>query len=60
MLSAIVYSLVEMAKANGLNIYKYLNHVLKHQPSASMNDHQLDELSPWSESVIEYCSADMK
>lgn len=58
--SAIVYSMVEMAKANGLNIYKYLNHVLKHQPSASMNDDRLDELSPWSKSVIQSCSAEMK
>ena len=58
--SAIVYSIVEMAKANGLNIYNYLNFILKNQPSLTMSDDQLEALAPWNEAVKESCSAEMK
>ena len=58
--SALVYSIVEMAKANGLNIYNYLNYILKHQPSPMMSDDQLEALAPWNEVVKQNCSAEMK
>ena len=54
--SAIVYTMVEMAKANGLNIYKYLNYLLDHRPSTDMTDEQLDQLAPWSKDVIDSCA----
>jgi len=54
--SAIVYTMVEMVKANGLNIYKYLNYLLDHRPSAGMTDKQLDQLAPWSKNVIDSCA----
>lgn len=54
--SAIVYTMVEMAKANGLNIYKYLSYLLDHRPSTDMTDEQLDQLAPWSKGVIDSCA----
>ena len=43
--SAVVYTMVEMAKAHGLNIYGYLKFLLEHQLSKDMTDEQL---APWS------------
>ena len=43
--------MVEMAKANGLNIYEYLKFLLEHRPSKDMADEQLAELAPWSEKL---------
>ena len=55
--SAIVYSLVETAKANGLKIYEYLKHLLteipKHMDDTSLDF--LDDLLPWSEQLPEEC-----
>ena len=39
--SALVYTMIEMAKANELNIYKYLTYLLEHRPSEDMSDEQL-------------------
>lgn len=36
--SAIVCTMVEMAKANDLNIYKYLTYRLSQQPDGKMSD----------------------
>ena len=47
--SAVVYTMVEMAKAHGLNIYGYLKFLLENRPSKNMTDEQLAELAPWSE-----------
>ena len=49
--SAVVYTMVEMAKAHGLNIYKYLKFLLEHRPGKDMTDDQLSELAPWSEKL---------
>ena len=49
--SAIVYSIVEMAKAHGLNIYKYLEYLLVHRPNIQMSDDKLEALAPWSSDV---------
>lgn len=53
--SALVYTMVEMAKANELNIYKYLTYLLDHRPSEEMSDDQLEALTPWSEAVRAVC-----
>ena len=53
--SAIVYSLVEMAKANNLNIYKYLHHLLTVRPTTLMTDAEFEELMPWNENVKTLC-----
>ena len=49
--SAVVYTMVEMAKAHGLNIYGYLKFLLEHRPGKDMADEQLAELAPWSEKL---------
>lgn len=47
--SAVVYTMVEMAKAYDLNICEYLKFLLDHHPTKEMRDDQLAELAPWSE-----------
>ena len=55
--SAMVYSLVETAKANKLKIYEYLKHllteILKHMDDTSLDF--LEDLLPWSENLPEKC-----
>ena len=53
--SAIVYTMVEMAKANDLNTYKYLTYLLSQRPDAKMSDEQLEHLAPWSETAKANC-----
>lgn len=55
--SAVVYSLIETAKANGLNVYAYLRHLLLYMPSAEWRQHpeELDVLMPWAPEVQEQC-----
>ena len=49
--SAIVHTMVEMAKANGVNVYHYLTYLLEKLPDDSMSDNELDQLAPWNEKV---------
>ena len=53
--SAQVYTMVEMAKTNELNIYKYLTYLLEHRPSAEMSDDELERFAPWSNLAQETC-----
>ena len=53
--SSLVYTMVEMAKGNDLNVYKYLEFLLAHRPSETMTDEQLAELAPWSEKAKASC-----
>lgn len=50
--SATVYSIVESAKANGLNVYQYLIFLLDHRPCDGMTDDALEQLMPWSINAI--------
>ena len=55
--SAMIYSLVETAKANHLKIYDYLKHLLTEIPK-HMDECTLDfveDLLPWSESLPQEC-----
>lgn len=54
--SAIVYTMVEMARAHDLNIYKYLMYLLEQRPNMGMTEEQLGALVPWSKEVIDRCS----
>lgn len=49
--SDIVYTMVEMAKANGVNVYHYLTYLLEKLPDDRMSDDGLELLAPWNESV---------
>ena len=49
--SALVYSMIEIAKANGVNVYHYLTYLLEKMPSNRMSDEELELLAPWNENV---------
>ena len=55
--AADAYSLVETAKANDLDVLKYLNYVLKRVPLADGNltDEFIENLMPWNEAVMAEC-----
>jgi transposase len=55
--SAIVYSIVETAKANNLNVYKYLTHIFTKMPAMDFknNPSLLEDLLPWSAKLPEDC-----
>ncbi len=57
--SAMVYTMVEMAKAHNLNIYKYLKYLLEHLPETRMADSELSRLAPWNPEIIDRCSGTM-
>ena len=41
--------MVEMAKANGVNVYHYLTYLLEKLPNDGMSDDELELLAPWNE-----------
>jgi transposase len=50
--SAVIYSIVETAKENGLNPYAYLKHLFERLPMLDKDDSSaIDELLPWSNSI---------
>lgn len=53
--SAIIYSLVETAKINHLNIYAYLETVLLYMPDYKNEPEGIEELMPWSEMIQQRC-----
>ena len=55
--SATVYSIIESAKANGLNPYKYLYFIFKELPGVQFGQHPefLEDYLPWSPDVQEAC-----
>ena len=57
--SAIIYSLMETAKANSLRLDDYLLHLLSIMPErAEQNkDFEMDDLLPWSEEMKSWFSA---
>lgn len=57
--SSMVYTMVEMAKAHGVNIYKYLNFLLEQLPGTVMTDEELSKLVPWNKTVQAICSGAM-
>ena len=54
--SAVIYSIVESAKANGLNPFPYLTYLLETLPNINLEDKEaLDDLMPWSTKLPENC-----
>ncbi len=58
--SAVIYSVVETAKANNLRPYHYLNHLLTNLPESINDDGNIDEtelekLLPWAKELPEEC-----
>ncbi|MCR4955284.1 MAG: transposase domain-containing protein [Lachnospiraceae bacterium] len=56
---AMVYTMVEMAKAHNLNIYKYLTFLLEHLPRTVVSDDGMAALVPWNENVQEHCAGSL-
>ena len=46
--SALVYSIVETAKANDIDVYHYLKYLLIKTPTEHTPDEELEKLCPWS------------
>lgn len=57
--SALVYTMVEMAKAHKLNIYQYLKYLLDKLPRCKMTDAEMSHLVPWDPEVVRQCSGAM-
>ena len=56
--SAVIYSIVETAKENGLNPFPYLEYLFEKLPNIDKTDEkQLSELLPWSKSIPGYCKS---
>lgn len=54
--SATMYSIVETAKENNLNPYRYIKYLLEKLPNIDIADEKvLDEMLPWSVSLPEIC-----
>lgn len=55
--SATIYSIIETAKANKLNPYKYLNYIFKELPGVQFGSHPefLEDYLPWNEEVQLSC-----
>ena len=55
--SAIVYSIVETAKANNLNVYTYLNYLLLYMPDMDYRNYPevMEDMMPWSARVQHEC-----
>ena len=53
--SMMVYSLLETARANGLNPQKYLEYLLEARPNENMSDEELESMAPWSPEVQGLC-----
>lgn len=55
--NAVLYTLVETARANDLNVYAYLDYLLAEMPNADFCNHPeiIDAMLPWSDKLPESC-----
>ena len=56
--SAMMYSIAETSKANGLNPFKYFEYLmeqLKEYPRGNVPEEIVKDLMPWSDKLPEYC-----
>lgn len=60
--SAMIYSITESAKANGLKPYEYIVHILETIPKYYMGTSKdfLQDLLPWSDKLPENCKSKKK
>lgn len=57
--SAVIYSLVETAKANRLNVFQYLYTLLLYMPDYKDEPAGVEAMMPWSDFIKERCSGVM-
>ena len=58
--SAIIYSITETARANGLNVYYYVKHILTElleitRIDGSVDEKELESLMPWAKDLPSEC-----
>lgn len=53
--SAILYTMVEMAKAHNIKIFDYCKYVFNHHPNKNMTVDEIEKLALRNEDVIEKC-----
>ena len=55
--NAVMYTLVESARANDLDVYEYLNYLLEQMPESDFcnNPEIIDDYLPWSEKLPQKC-----
>jgi len=58
--NSLYLTIVEMAKAYGLNLYEYLKLLLENRPSKDMSDDDLAKLAPWDETIQDLCKIKME
>ena len=54
--SSIIYSLVETAKVNNLNVFQYIYTLLLYMPGCKSRSEGIEQLLPWSDFIKEHCS----
>lgn len=54
--SAVMYSIIETAKANNLNVFQYLYMVLLYMPDYKNEPAGIEKLLPWSDFIKEHCT----
>ena len=54
--SAVVYSIVETAKENSLNIFQYLQTLLLYMPDYKNEPDDIEDMMPWFDFIRENCS----
>uniref|UniRef100_UPI003FEE4506 IS66 family transposase n=1 Tax=Candidatus Ventrimonas sp. TaxID=3048889 RepID=UPI003FEE4506 len=54
--SAVMYSIIETAKSNNLNVFQYLYMVLLYMPDYKNESAGIEMLLPWSDFIKEHCS----
>jgi hypothetical protein len=55
--SSIIFSIVETAKANNLNVFQYIYMLLLYMPGCIKNGSAgIEHLLPWSDFIKEHCS----
>lgn len=54
--SSIIYSLVETAKANNLNVFQYIYTLLLYMPGYIDRSEGIEQLLSWSDFIQEHCS----
>ena len=54
--SAVMYSMIETAKANNLNVFQYLYMVLLYMPDYKNEPAGIEKLLPWSDFMMEHCT----
>lgn len=55
--NAVLYTIVESAKANDLDVYEYLHYLLRVMPDTDFNNHPelIDAYLPWSKELPQEC-----